>query len=282
MRAAAFLLSEVYDSLLLWRAPSELITLIRSLDLTFVLGNAENVAELEGILGVISNTDFRYHAPAQRLRLAHDRASQADTAEFLYYDPWKVQVLSHSEYVAMRTRGRVQMPPGHPAWFNWEREIPGWNGRSYVRPAGSAVGEDVVPKVEYFGPEHIKNAPRRFYAKASGLSNKSYQGAYFGASDVNTAQPVNAPVAYVQGGGVSPPPPGINASGFQVPDVSSTPGQAAGADDSDADEVMHPRLLVLLVVPRRMCLGDLLSLSARERFAISCSRWATVSNTSPA
>lgn len=117
-RVAAFILGEVYDSLLLWRAPPELITLIRSLDLTFVLGNEENVAELHGLLRIIANTDYRYHEPAQRLRLAHNRASQAETADFLYYESWKGQVLSHGEYVAMHTRGRVQMTVGHPSGFN--------------------------------------------------------------------------------------------------------------------------------------------------------------------
>ena len=69
-RAAAFILSEVYDSLILWYVPPALRALIRSLDLSWVLGNESNVEELGGLLDVIAGTNFTHHAPAQRLRLA--------------------------------------------------------------------------------------------------------------------------------------------------------------------------------------------------------------------
>lgn len=105
--------------------------------------------------------------------------------------------------------------------------------RHYVRPEGVSVVEEVLLKVEYFGPEHIKNAPGRFYAKGSRLSNMSYQGAYFGASDVPTALPVGATVTYVHGGGVSPPHPGLNSPNYLTPGVPSTPEFVCGAADGE-------------------------------------------------
>jgi len=181
-RAAAFVLSEVYDSLMLWRLPSALVALIRSLDLSFVLGNQANVDELEGLLQVVMNTDFRYHAPAQRLRLAHGRKQDELIADFVYYDPWQGKVLDHDEYVAMRTRGRAQMPSGHPQGYRWNVDYPGWDGRRYVASAGAEAPAEEVPKVEYFGLEHIKNHPSRLYDRRASESTQTqnYQGAFFG------------------------------------------------------------------------------------------------------
>ncbi len=209
-RAAAFILSEVYDSLMLWYAPPALITLIRSLDLTWVLGNDRNVEELEGLLCLISNTDFRLHAPAQRLRFDHGKASQAQCADFIYFDPWRGQVLDHAGYTALRTQGRVQMPAGHPRGFNWEVEVEGWDGRRYIRPEHADVVDEVVPTVEYFGIEHIKNAPGRFFYRGRHGSTDAYAGAYFGVSTVDTAlQP--GPVPRVEGQGQPAPVPEVGA-----------------------------------------------------------------------
>lgn len=44
--AAAFILCAVYDSLVLWCVPDQMIAMRRLLDLTFVLGNKSNVKEL--------------------------------------------------------------------------------------------------------------------------------------------------------------------------------------------------------------------------------------------
>lgn len=124
-RAAAFLLSEFYDSLMLWYVPPALATVIRSLDLAFVLGSEESVRELHGLLRVIEGTDFRYHAPAQSLRFKHGRGNRCEVAYFIYYDPWEGQVLDRDGHTALRTMGRVQIPAGHPTGFDWTVEVPG-------------------------------------------------------------------------------------------------------------------------------------------------------------
>ncbi len=202
-RAAAWLLSEVYDSLLLWYVPPALIELMTSLDLSFVLGNQQNVEELRGLLRVVSQTDFSLHSPAQRLRMSHGRASTSAAADYLYYDPWRGQVLTYEQYIAMRTRGRVQMPAGHPSGFNWAEEVEGWDGRRYVRPADVEVGGEVAPTVRYFGAEYVRHAPGRLFQKNKD-DTRYFQGAYFGCSDVDTSLPNSEAVALVPEDGVEP------------------------------------------------------------------------------
>lgn len=154
-RAAAFVLSEVYDSLYLWYVPPDLMNLMRSLDLVTVLGNRQNVEELYGLLDVIAATDFSLHAPAQRLRFAHARAETAHGADFLFYNPWQGRVMSRAEYTAMRTRGRLQMPAGHPVGFNWDEEVAGWDGRRYVRPDGVDVVDCGATPVSGYSTQRV-------------------------------------------------------------------------------------------------------------------------------
>ena len=185
-----------------------MIALIRSLDLTFVVGNQVNVDELEGLLRITGNTDFTYHAPAQRLRFAHDPTSFANIADFLYYDPWRGQVITYEDYIALRTRGRPKMPAGHPTGFNWGQVVAGWDGQFYVHPEGAPPAVETGEHVAFLGVEQVRNSPYGLFRGVQGYSTRAYQGAYFGASDVHTALPEGTPVGYVQGTGVAPPAPG--------------------------------------------------------------------------
>ncbi len=133
--------------------------------------------------------------------------------------------MNHDAYVALRTRGRVQMPIGHPVGFDWEATIDGWDGRRFVRPAGHASAAVASPKVEYFGVEHVKNAPSRFYQRDASLSRVAYQGAYYGVSDVDTSLPSGVAVARVLVEGSAPASPAILAPAS----VPSSPGP--GGDD---------------------------------------------------
>ena len=57
-RTAAFMLTDVYDSLRLWRLSTAMIEAMRSLDLVSILGSQGNVDELMGLLNSIEGTDF--------------------------------------------------------------------------------------------------------------------------------------------------------------------------------------------------------------------------------
>ena len=57
-QVAGTILGDVYDTLSLWYLSTELIAAIRSLDLVRVVGNAENVAELQRLLPIIEATDW--------------------------------------------------------------------------------------------------------------------------------------------------------------------------------------------------------------------------------
>ena len=231
-RAAAFLLSEVYDSLLLWFAPQALIALIRSLDLTFVLGNEQNVEELRGLLKVIEDTDFKLHAPAQSLRFSHDRARHLSYAEpihadFVYYHLWEGCVLQRHEYLELRSKGRIQKPAGHPTGLDWGEEVEGWDGRRYVRPAdvGDAGDAESPAKVDFFGPDRVRQGST-LWLKNAVLTTYPSPGARFGVSTVDTTLPEGQRSGYVLGS----TPSGAAPAGPPSPaPVAGVVGPADGA-----------------------------------------------------
>ena len=71
------------------------------------MGNAQNIEKLEVLLKIIDETDFTWHAPAQRLRFEHNRSSTVAGTNFLFYNPWEGRILTRLRYVALRTRSRL-------------------------------------------------------------------------------------------------------------------------------------------------------------------------------
>lgn len=134
VKAASFILQDVYDKYRLWSIPPRLMTLIRGLDLSTVLGNRENTEELDRLLGVIEETDFSVlpnswtsrgggegvRRPLGGLCLGRRGAG----GDFVYYDPWAQRKLSDAE-AAQKMRGpRRPLPVGHPIGNDFATE---WN-----------------------------------------------------------------------------------------------------------------------------------------------------------
>ncbi len=153
-KAAAFVLWETYDSLRLWWLPSGLIRAMRALDLRCVLGSQTNADELTHLLTLIESTDFARLPPHQSLRYADIprlRGSRLPGADFAHYNPWTRRLMTQEEYEALRTQGRPQMPGGYPTGYNFDVQLPGWDGRVYNPPL--PMVRDNAPSVDFLGPE---------------------------------------------------------------------------------------------------------------------------------
>lgn len=67
-KTAAFIFSEVYDSMRLWWVAPKAVAAMRALNLVGVLGNQANVDELRRLLNEIESIDFYNIAEDQSLR----------------------------------------------------------------------------------------------------------------------------------------------------------------------------------------------------------------------
>ncbi len=130
-QVAGTVLGDVYDTFRLWHLPDELIAAIRSLDLIRVVGNAENVAELQRLLRVIESTNWdnkptNWHdRPRRSGPNAVDRAPgrRRAGADFIYYDPWHRKEISELDALR-KTSVTLVKPTDYPARFDWDAPIP--------------------------------------------------------------------------------------------------------------------------------------------------------------
>ena len=64
----------------------------------------------------------------------HRRARWTPCSDFVYYDPWERQLLTTVQYESLRTRGRRQIPVGHPTGYHFDTDIAGWDGKTFISP----------------------------------------------------------------------------------------------------------------------------------------------------
>ncbi len=86
--------------------------------------------------------------------------------------------------------------------------------------------------------EQLRSTPGRLFARNSGASISHYQGAYFGASTVDTSLPGDSPVAYVAGGGLSPG--SVPDGGVVGPESSVGTGEDGNEDAGEHGDFAGP------------------------------------------
>ena len=110
-----------------------MITIMRGLDLSVVLGNQENVDEFNSMLEVISGTDFSALPSSWSSRGSAGRRNRhtaglclgrrGDGADFVYYDPWERRKITEEEMGVRMRSPRRPLPDGHPTGHDFTTEF---------------------------------------------------------------------------------------------------------------------------------------------------------------
>ncbi|PXF40140.1 hypothetical protein BWQ96_10156 [Gracilariopsis chorda] len=152
VRVAAYLLIEAYDAYRLWHIPELVRQSIRHLDQSEVLGSVRNAREATQMVDLIDQIDWD-RVPANQVsdgvRRPTDRSPGRDTnaGDFVYFDPWKWEVISAAEAGERRREDRY-IPAGHPRGFIFiddDGEDPAEGGSP--KDEGSPAGESEEPAV---------------------------------------------------------------------------------------------------------------------------------------
>lgn len=233
-RTAAFLLADVYDSLRLWWIPRATIEACRSLDLSTILGSQANVTDFLELLNVIEGVDFYQYPESQSLRYlgeGHRRSRWTPCADFVFYDPWERQLLTKVQYESLRTRGRRQMPVGHPTGYDFEDISPSWDGRTFTPTERDDL--DVLPVIsqrpfiDFLGVEAERTAREGLYILPT---------AYPPTTDVNNTVDRSSPGNVVMGGTADETPAVQRPEGLGG---NAPPSQVVGIPSRTEDEVIR-------------------------------------------
>ena len=74
-------------------------------------------------------------------------------ADFVYYDPWNRRRMTKVQYENLRTRGRQQMPVGHPTGFDFDTPTSGWDGKTLTPTGNEDLAAHVPNPVDFLGRE---------------------------------------------------------------------------------------------------------------------------------
>lgn len=164
-KTATFILQEVYDNYRLWALSADSIRCLRELDLSTVLGHQDNVDELHRLLDVIESTNFA-ELPStwrQRGERAHDLSPGrvGPGADWVYYDPWRRQILTEVVARQKANEERPPIPDGHPTGFNFDFNAAGWNNENpaYVAAQNNADNGDDYDEDDPLGWEGDEEGP---------------------------------------------------------------------------------------------------------------------------
>jgi hypothetical protein len=162
MKAAVYILMDVYFNYRLWCLSPHLIDAFEGLDLGVALGCGANVCEFRRLLGVMRSIDYSIrpsdwtargdnadNTPAERSRRGWGR--QGPGADYVYYDPWRREVITKLHAKQLLRNPRPVLPDGHPVGWDHSR-IPeeGWAspsvGGAGLPPGGVSGWANDVPE----------------------------------------------------------------------------------------------------------------------------------------
>lgn len=167
-RVAAFLLWDLYDNYRVWALSPRVIALIRSLDLTYVLGGRQNFEEVLAILDLIERTEWSEVDEANRnrgdTRQDHSPGRVGPGGDFIWCEPGTLRLLDREEALSRAAAGppgeHRPIPAGHPTHH---APVPvhglGWGAGASAQPATSparsdppGAGVDLDEEIEPAGP----------------------------------------------------------------------------------------------------------------------------------
>ena len=130
------------------------------------------------------------------------------------------------QYEALRTYGHLQMPIGHPIGYNFEEEVPGWDGKSYT-PVDAGDG-DVLPRISqrpYVGFLGVE-------AKREARTGLFLDPSYYGPAATVGGNPSNG------GGGTADTAGGASTHADNLPNLVANPSSTDALVRSE-DEVVR-------------------------------------------
>ena len=122
-RVAAFILWDAYDIFRLWYIPPAIRGYAKKLDLSFVLGSRENANEFSRMIAKVEEINWE-QVPANQnkrgtRRDRHCLGRTGPSGDYVWYDPFKDEVISEEEAARMRRLPR-EIPEGHPRGYIFE------------------------------------------------------------------------------------------------------------------------------------------------------------------